>query len=336
MTLATIPIDRIRVSRRLRGLHEDQIGRLQASIAVIGLLNPITVRSRQVLEGGNLVPGYGVVAGVHRLEACKRLGWEEIPANVIDLSNLQSMLAEIDENLAGSVLTKAERALFMKRRKEIWEQLHPETRPTKEGGEGRHKETRRQIGDESVADRFTADTADKTGVTERTIQRDAERGEKILEEVLEAIPGTSLDSGVELDALIKLTPEKQQELAEKIKAGQDVSARPGVTPGKRRTTIAPEVLEAIAKTDFDKGKNLDLIARLPLEAQREIASLVKAGDLITAKAKLSHTAQVTVLPGNCTKDVHRQLQRLTAAWEAASLEAKARFLQRLRRRQRAA
>lgn len=40
------------------------------------------------------------------------------------------------------------------------ERLHPETRPTSEGGEGRRRETRRQLGDDT-ADRFTADTAAK-------------------------------------------------------------------------------------------------------------------------------------------------------------------------------
>lgn len=68
---------------------------------------------------------------------------------------------------------KTERALFTKRRKEAYEALHPETK---------HAETRngglaRQVGDpEKRADRFTADTAAKTGQSERAVQRDAERG----------------------------------------------------------------------------------------------------------------------------------------------------------------
>jgi ParB family transcriptional regulator, chromosome partitioning protein len=228
MTLAMILIDRIRVGPRLRVTNPEQVAKLEESIAEVGLINPITVRPKQVIEGGNAVDGYGVVAGVHRLEACKRLGWIEIPAQVLEMPELRLWLAEIDENLAGPTLTKAERALFTRRRKEIYEQLHPDTT----AGGDRRSENFKTTNCRSEA--FTEDTAQKTGVDRRTVEREAKRGENILEEVLEAIPGTSLDSGAELDALLKLTPEQQRELAEKVKAGQDVSARPGVKPRKPR------------------------------------------------------------------------------------------------------
>ena len=133
-TLTTIPIDRVRVDNRLRGLNEDQVARLVESIREIGLLNPITVWAMPGTEGNMVEPGYGIVAGAHRLEACKRLGYTEITAIVVDLPDLKRQLAEVDENLAGPTLTKAERALFTKRRKEIYVALHPETRHGAIGG----------------------------------------------------------------------------------------------------------------------------------------------------------------------------------------------------------
>ena len=42
----------------------------------------------------------------------------------------------------------------------------------------------RQVGDNQNAPRFTADTAARTGQSERAVQRDAERGEKVCEEAL--------------------------------------------------------------------------------------------------------------------------------------------------------
>ena len=63
-----------------------------------------------------------------------------------------------------------ERALFTQCRKEAYEALHPETK---------HEETRngglaRQVGDpENRAPRFNADTAARTGQSERSVQRDA-------------------------------------------------------------------------------------------------------------------------------------------------------------------
>ena len=64
------------------------------------------------------------------------------------------------------------RALFTQRRKEAYEALHPET---KHGSPG----VSRQVGDtqeRSSESRFTADTAARTGQSERSVQRDATRG----------------------------------------------------------------------------------------------------------------------------------------------------------------
>jgi hypothetical protein len=69
----------------------------------------------------------------------------------------------------------AGRALFTQRRKDIYEALHPETR---HGVIGNGREKSRQVGD-STPDRFTADTAARTGQSERKVQRDAQRGESV-------------------------------------------------------------------------------------------------------------------------------------------------------------
>jgi hypothetical protein len=65
------PIDSIRVGRRHRRDFGD-IDQLADSIEDIGLLHPITVN-----EDGLLL------AGARRLAACKRLGWKQIPVNVV-------------------------------------------------------------------------------------------------------------------------------------------------------------------------------------------------------------------------------------------------------------
>lgn len=51
-------------------------------------------------------------------------------------------------------------------------------RPNRPEGRRIKQRSSRQVGDKQVADRFTADTAAKTGQSERAIQRDAERGER--------------------------------------------------------------------------------------------------------------------------------------------------------------
>ncbi len=60
-----------------------------------------------------------------------------------------------------------ERALFTQRRKEAYEALHPETKYENT----LHKGSGRQLGDpEDRAPRFTADTAVRTGQSERSVQ----------------------------------------------------------------------------------------------------------------------------------------------------------------------
>jgi hypothetical protein len=78
----------------------------------------------------------------------------------------------------GTNLTAAERALFTRRRKEAYEALHPETRA---GGDRRSSDC--QLGD-LKSERFTADTAIKTGQSERAVQRDAARGKNVAPEVM--------------------------------------------------------------------------------------------------------------------------------------------------------
>lgn len=73
------------------------------------------------------------------------------------------------------------KALFTIRRKQAYEALHPETKQS----ETRNGGLARQLGEpENRTARFTADTAAKTGQSERAVQRDAERGEKIGEDIL--------------------------------------------------------------------------------------------------------------------------------------------------------
>ncbi len=55
---------------------------------------------------------------------------------------------------------------------------------------------------------FATATAEATGRDERTIRRAAARGEALGAD-LDAVTGTSLDKGVELDALAKMAPEER-------------------------------------------------------------------------------------------------------------------------------
>lgn len=204
----------------LTPLDPERIAAIAKSIEEVGLINPVTVQRREGMPF--------VVAGRHRLAAMARLGWHEAPCIIIQPSDdvrkptVEAQLAEIDENLVRADLTPAQREALIARRKELYEQKNPETKPTKEGGAGRRKATRRQNGDDTP-DRFTKEVSKLTGKSERSVQRSATRGKK-LKTVLPRVVKTSLDKGTELDALAKLPDDKRDEVVAKAEAGETVSA----------------------------------------------------------------------------------------------------------------
>jgi hypothetical protein len=208
---------------RHRMLRPDNVDAIAESMNARGQLQPIVVRPR---PGGR---GYWLIAGLHRLEAAKKLKWETIRCEVLDdISSDQAELAEIDENLIRAELTPVEMAMHFTRRKELYLKLHPETgkgkAPAKRGGKGGKLKSQT----ESLT--FVKETAKKTGKGRSTVARNTTRGKNVT--VLTDIMGTCLDSGKELDALGKLSDGEQRSLAVRAKAGEKVSAR--AAPGRQK------------------------------------------------------------------------------------------------------
>lgn len=126
MNLQRINLSNLVSSEHPRPLVTQEVDKLAASIKEIGLIQPITVISKTIMRGLP-EPGWRIVAGHHRVSACRALGWTEIDALVIDdVSYLQSELIEIDENLCRAELSKAQRTKHTKRRADVWLALHPE------------------------------------------------------------------------------------------------------------------------------------------------------------------------------------------------------------------
>jgi ParB-like chromosome segregation protein Spo0J len=210
---------------RLRQLRPETVDELAESITARGLVHRIIVRT----DGDSR---YILVGGRHRYAACQKLGETHIRAVVLDgLKADEAELLEIDENLIRADLSPAERSLHLRERKRLYEKVHPETKRGGNQGAGGKFQSSRQNGD--TADRFTRDAAKKTDKSERTIQREVERGAKIAD--LADVVGTALDSPDELDALAKLPPDKQRHLIDRAKQGNKVSAKLGLKQLKRTT-----------------------------------------------------------------------------------------------------
>jgi ParB/RepB/Spo0J family partition protein len=246
----TIALSGIAVAKhRLRALRESNVNALVRSMADQGQLQPVVVRPH---KGG----GYCLVAGLHRFEAAKKLKWKKIRCTVFDdMDADQAELAEIDENLIRADLTPAEEAAHIGKRKELNEKLHPET---KHGAVGRRGKRSQNATSFEPAEAFIDDTAKKTGKHRATVARKAARAKVI---VVTDVIGTSLDSGVELDALAKLPIEKQRSLAAAAKRGENVSAKS--TPLDYNSGVPTywaeevELRKGIARLRRDQPQNAD-------------------------------------------------------------------------------
>lgn len=198
-----INIDEIRIIDRKRNAGD--IIQLSASINEIGLLQPITVTS-----------DFRLIAGLHRLTACKYLGWKEIIVNVVDYnSEILSELAEIDENLIRNELTQFDKSIQTSRRKEIYEILHPHTAQGKTTNRAnQHTIKNEESGilchlPENKTESFVEQTAKATNQSERKIRKDARIG-KILKPLEHLIKGTKFEDNLkELDELVKIADDKK-------------------------------------------------------------------------------------------------------------------------------
>jgi ParB family chromosome partitioning protein len=94
--VSMVPLDRVKNSGiALRDLDEAAVKELAESIRANGLLQPIMVKPKG--------DGYELVFGLHRLEACRKLGWKKIPALVKDISSEEAFLTGLIENLQRNI-----------------------------------------------------------------------------------------------------------------------------------------------------------------------------------------------------------------------------------------
>lgn len=168
----------------------------------MGLLNPITLRAED--------SRYILVAGYHRLEACRSLGWDTIPATLQHFDILKAELAEVDENLRRSELTALEQGEYLLRRDKVLVAMGlkaPNHRPKK-------------------ADKLSGfltgvEIASELGLNERTARRRKQIASGLTEDVKETIRTSKLaNKKTELLKLARIDEDDQQAIVEKIVSGE--------------------------------------------------------------------------------------------------------------------
>ncbi len=243
-----VNIDRIQVNSGRREALPDAVRELADSISAVGLLNPITVDRDYIL-----------IAGLHRLEAAKLLGWAEIECNVSSLEGLQAELAEIDENFVRADLETLEFGKLLLRRKEIYEMLHPQV---KNGGDRKSEKIRTRRARSDSDKSFVRDTADKLGISTRSVEEKIQIARDMTPRAQEIIQDA--DRKIKKKDLVKLSrmePEQQeqaaaQQAAEEIKPEDKI--QPLAPPRQTKSAQEPEhpsepVMEAPPTVPYSLG-----------------------------------------------------------------------------------
>ena len=184
---------------RQRTINHRKVQALAKSIERIGLLNPITVNKHNTL-----------IAGAHRLEACKLLGWDEIECVVLDCDELRSKLIEIDENLIRNDLDAIAIGEHAIQRDEILEALGERAKVGDNQHTGGHAESARP--------KTTAAIAKEIGISKRVLQENKQLARYLIPLAKEAI---RMAEGTKQDAmrLVRKTPEVQEAIAKMILDG---------------------------------------------------------------------------------------------------------------------
>ena len=213
-----IKISEIKINPGRRDTQQRNVEELARSIAAVGLMNPITVTQDNTL-----------IAGLHRLEAVKLLGWTEIECTVSDADGLQAELAEIDENFVRAGLSHRELGDLLLRRKELYEAIHPETRQGQRNGQTAKNDKLTVL----AAKPFSEDTADKLGISKRTVERLVQTAANLTPEAKKTIrdAGDKITKGDALK-ISQLPPDQQAEAAAVLTIAAPSPKKQGMMDGE--------------------------------------------------------------------------------------------------------
>lgn len=136
-----VSVSAIETGNRARSVKDDAVQKLIESMGKIGMKSPITVRyfAERRSEAAGTDDSVVLVAGAHRLEAAKRLGWDKIECFVVNEGEEGSdedraRMWEIAENLHRAELTTLERSEHIAEWVRLAERISAQVAPKLEVG----------------------------------------------------------------------------------------------------------------------------------------------------------------------------------------------------------
>ena len=328
-----VQLAQIRVADRLwLALDEATVATIAASMAELGLQSPVLLRPWRAAgaEGsdawGREDAGlFALVAGAHRLEVARRLGWSHIEALIVEGTPDEVRLIEIDENLARAALTVLDRPCFLAARKRIYLRLHPERR---RGGDRKGVDYKQGNLTAKFAVRSFADEVGASaGLSERAARRAVDIGEKLDDQAAADLAGTGLaDRKGDLHALSRMPASKQRVMAAICR-----DAPRGATLGKALAALDDQAAADLAGTGLvDREGDLHALSRMPTSKQRVIAAICRdaprGATLGKALAALEGRGKRAKTTTGGRTPAGAGLAALQRAWRGADEETRRRFL----------
>jgi ParB family transcriptional regulator, chromosome partitioning protein len=268
--MSLVAIDRVHIPANRRALKDHKVAELMQSIQTNGLLNPVT-----------LDQNYTLIAGLHRLTACRLLGFEQIECTIITCTNHDhARLAEIDENLIRNELEALERAELWLERDQILEKLGLRAK----AGDNQYSHRDSPRGDETVSRpiKTTLELANEVGYTDRTFQQGKQIARDIAPEVKQVLKGTPVaKSPRSLLKVARAGGKARQQAEQAERAAQDAKAQQQQAELEQQSRLAAEARA--------KQKELQLLALQSIAAEKIAKQTVKQ----TVKQSIKQTAQQT-------------------------------------------
>ncbi|TAA54851.1 ParB N-terminal domain-containing protein [Shinella sp. JR1-6] len=241
-------VSSIFVGERLRPIDEDFAQALAANMAEVGLLKPITVRATPAANGGKTP--WTLVAGGHRHRGAEINKWEEIEALVVEAGPIDAQLMEVSENIYSNTLTKLDRAVFVLKFREMWEEKHGKIEKgrysSKKGNDCPFTPPGKELSER---------LQERLGFGSRTYKYVTAIGQKLHPTLRQALRGTDAENDQKLLLKLASFPEaKQAGIAAGLKIEPDVRkvmaiGKPAAPPVDIQATLLKKLTAAWDEAD---------------------------------------------------------------------------------------
>lgn len=245
-------ISEIHFGERLRPIDPAYVEALAASMSERGQISPIMIR-RTPAQNKGATP-YTLVAGGYRTTAATLLGWDEIDAIIVKADALEAQLLEISENLFRNELNPLDRAIFVMKFRELWEDKHGKINP--KGGRPEKQGTECPVVF-SGGRELSKQVQERLGFGETTYKKVNRIGQNLHPTLRQAVRGTDAENDQsKLLKLAKLPADDQLKVAAALRENGDLKPvlawlKGPVTATNPQEDIFRKVSALLTKADND-------------------------------------------------------------------------------------